>query len=298
MLNLSQSAVSRHISSLEEELKTQLFRRHARGIALTEQGEILLNETRDIFSKMESVRSLLLDSRNMPSGEIRLAATISFGTIWLLPHLREFMTLYPDIKVRLILRDEPVDFAMRQTDVALRLAPPTQPDLIQRKLRSVHLSIYGSPEYLQKYGVPKQASDLDHHQIITFGSVESHYSKNINILETIGRPEGQPRIPVLCINNILALHAAVEHGVGLATLPDYLIPDHSPLIKLLPHIELPVFDFRFVYPQELRSSKKLIVLKDFLVEKIRDEKAKASRDELDKDGIAKTSDPDKVRDCI
>ena len=96
-LSISQSAVSRHISALERDLNVPLFHRHARGLVLTEQGELLYRTAQDVFSKLAAAQILLADSRGKPSGELRVTTTMAFGMAWLTPRLHEFMKLYPDI---------------------------------------------------------------------------------------------------------------------------------------------------------------------------------------------------------
>ena len=268
-LNLSQSAVSRQVSALETELKVPLFHRHARGLILTEQGELLYRAAHDVFTKMETVKTMLTDSRDKPSGDMRLTTTVGLGSAWLTPRLRAFIELYPDIRLHLMLHDEQLDISMRQADAAIWLKQPTQPDLIQRKLFTVHFHVYGAPEYLKRHGQPQRITDLDQHRVITFGTPVPNYLEEINWLETVGRPEGQPRAPTLRANSVHALRRAVEHGIGLAILPDYLVPDNSPLVQLLPDAQMPEFDTYFVYPEELRESKRLAVFRDFLVSKAR-----------------------------
>ena len=160
-LGLSQSAVSRQVSALEQELAVSLFHRHARGLILTEQGELLYRTAHDVFMKLEAARAKLTDSREKPNGELKVTTTPGIGIHWLTPRLGEFLDLFPDIRVTLITTDEELDLAMREADVAIRLRQPTQPDLIQRKLFSVHFHAYASPEYLKRFGTPKSLADLD-----------------------------------------------------------------------------------------------------------------------------------------
>jgi len=268
-LNLSQSAVSRQVSALEAELKVPLFHRHARGLILTEQGELLYRAAHDVFSKLESAQTMLLDSREKPSGELRITSTIGLGSNWLTPRVKEFVDLYPDIHLRLMLHDEQLDLSMRQADAAIWLRQPTQPDLIQRKLFTVHFHIYASPDYLKRFGTPNSIADLDKHRIMAFGVPVPNHLEELNWLEKLGRPDGSPRLPVLWVNNTHALRRAVEQGIGLAILPDYLIREDSPLVQLLPDAAMPAFDSYFVYPEEMRDSKRLTVFRDFLISKAR-----------------------------
>src|SRR4051794_33774084 len=115
-LNMSQSAVSRQISALEAELGTPLFHRHARGLILTEEGELLMRTARDIALKLENVRGQLVDSRGEATGTLRVTTTIGLGSTWLASRVNEFLDVHPGIHLELILDDSELDVAMRQAD--------------------------------------------------------------------------------------------------------------------------------------------------------------------------------------
>jgi DNA-binding transcriptional LysR family regulator len=265
MLNMSQSAVSRQVSALEHELGTPLFHRHARGLILTEEGELLMQTARDIVLKLEDVRARLVDSRGQPTGVLRVTTTVGLGSTWLTPRIDEFIDLYPGLSLELILDDSELDVAMRQADVAIRLRAPTQPDLIQRKLFTVHFHVYASPAYLKRFGQPKDADDLDNHRIVVFGENAPTYLKDMNWLAAAGREPGNPRLPTLSVNNVVAIRTAVENGVGVAMLPDYLIGRESELVAVLSEYQVPSFDCFFVYPEELRDSARVTVFRDFMI---------------------------------
>src|SRR5947208_10965280 len=174
-LGLSQSAVSRQVSALEQELAVALFHRHARGLILTEQGELLYRTAHEVFMKLESVRAKLTDSRERPHGDLKVTTTVGIGVHWLTPRLGEFVDLYPEIRIALITTDEELDLAMREADVAIRLRQPTQPDLIQRKLFAVRFHAYASPDYLKRFGTPKTLDDLDNHRLLLLGGTVPNY---------------------------------------------------------------------------------------------------------------------------
>ena len=262
-LGLSQSAVSRQISALEQDLNVPLFHRHARGLILTEQGEVLYRTAHEVFAKLASARTRLADSKDKPTGELRITTTVGLGSIWLTPRISEFIDLYPQVSVTMLLDDRELDLAMREADVAIRLRRPTQPDLIQRKLFTVHYHVYASPEYLRRHGIPRALQDLDEHRILTFG-VTTPYLSDVNLMEQAGRPEGSPRRSILRINNVSGLCKAVEAGLGIAVLPDYLVGG-SGLVQIELPIETPSFDTYFVYPEELKDSKRVAVFRDFIV---------------------------------
>ena len=268
-LGLSQSAVSRQISALEQELNVPLFHRHARGLILTEQGEMLYRTAHDVFTKLAAAQARLMDSKDKPTGELRITTTVGLGSNWLTPRLAEFIDLYPEISVVLLLEDRELDLSMREADVAIRLRRPVQPDLIQRKLFTVHHHLYASPDYVRRKGLPKALQDLDEHNILVFGSTTGFFN-NINWLETAGRADGPGRRATLKVNNAYGLRRAVEAGLGIASLPDYIIGKDSQLVQIQLPAETPEFDTYFVYPEELRDSKRVGVFRDFLVSKAKE----------------------------
>jgi DNA-binding transcriptional LysR family regulator len=271
-LGLSQSAISRQISALEEDLRTPLFHRHARGLVLTEQGEILLETAQEIAARMAVVESRLGEAKDHPAGHLRINTTVGFGTVWLTAHLREFLDLYPEITVSLLVIDTELDLSMREADVAIRLNPPRQPDLIQKRLMTVHTHLYAAPEYLESAPPLESADDLDRHRLIVYGSEAMPPPvPSLNWVLAAGRDEqdpGPPRRPALLINNVYGMLRATERGVGVASLPDYLCSTSRRVIRVLPQLEGPTFDAYFVYPEEMRASKRVSVFRDFLLRKL------------------------------
>jgi len=266
-LGLSQSAVSRQVSALEQELTVSLFHRHARGLILTEQGELLYRTAHEVFMKLESARAKLTDSRERPNGDLKITTTVGMGVHWLTPRLGEFGELYPDIRITLITTDEELDLAMREADVAIRLRQPTQPDLIQRKLFSVHYHVYASPEYLKRFGTPRTHDDLDKHQLLVLGGHVPTYLQNTRWLVEVGRNGKGPRSAHLVINNVIGILRACQAGLGIAMLPDYIVEEDGGLVQLFGDSETIARDAYFVYPEELKSVARVQAFRDFLVSK-------------------------------
>ena len=267
-LGLSQSAVSRQVSALESDLSAPLFHRHARGLILTEQGETLLKAVHDVSMKLEAVRSRLIDSRDKPSGDLRVTTTLALGSNWLASRLGEFTDLFPEVKLQLLLSDDDLDLGMREADVALRLREPLQPDLIRRRLFTVHFHAYASAEYLKKAGQPRTIEDLDQHRLVAFGApTATHFLYDLNSLLTVGREPKNPRAPHLSINNLGAIIRAVEHGVGIAVLPDYCVAPNSGLVRLLSQADMPEMDCFLVYAEEMKNVARVQAFRDFLVSK-------------------------------
>lgn len=263
-LRQSQPALSRQIQALETSLGAALFHRHARGLALTHEGEQLLEAARIVAERIDSVERSILATRTRPSGELRVTTTVSFGSTWLIKHVRDFLELYPDISINLLLSDDDIDLSTRQADVALRFHEPKQADLIQRHLADARHVICASPQYLEKNGTPQSAQDLDEHRLVAYGAFAPEPIRDVNWLLSVGRTSS-PRTPILAVNNQYALMLAIKEGVGIGSLPAYLVKSSKRLVPILPEVAGPRFPIYFVYPRELKNSIRVAVLRDFLV---------------------------------
>jgi DNA-binding transcriptional LysR family regulator len=266
-LNLSQSAVSRQISALEEALQVPLFHRHARGLILTEQGEALNRTVREVFAKLAMTEALLTESKEKPAGRLKVTTTVGFGSMWLAPRLQEFLETYPEVSISLLLDDSDLDLAMREADVAIRMHPPKQPDLVQRHLMTIQWHVCASPEYLKKFGVPQRPEDLDAHRLVLFGDYHPPVG-DINWLAEAGRRPGSPRRALLEVNSTHAVLLAIRSGLGIGTLPEFAMVDNTDLVRILPELKGPKVDVFFVYPEELRNSKRVAVFRDFLLARL------------------------------
>jgi DNA-binding transcriptional LysR family regulator len=282
-LNLSQSAVSRQISALEESLGVSLFHRHARGLILTEQGDLLYKTVHDVFAKLNNVETLLTETKENAEGLLRVTTTVAFGSVWLTSRMKEFIRAYPGIEVMLRLDDRELDLAMREADVALRFNEPRQPDLVQRHLGSLRGSIYASPDYLKERGTPQSLEELKAHDIIMFGEGVTPVVTVNWLPELLQKKSISPHV-ALRVNNIYGIYRAVQAGIGIGTLPEYFMQEGRGIVRVLPEIVGPPLDCYFVYPEELRQSARVSVFRDFLVKEL----AKAK---LQNAGIAAGIDP-------
>ena len=266
-LNLSQSAVSRQISALEENLQVSLFHRHARGLILTEQGESLNRTVRDVFAKLAMTEALLTESKEKPTGRIKVTTTVGFGSHWLAPRVRNFLAAYPDVSMTLLLDDSDLDLAMREADVAIRMHAPKQPDLVQRHLMTIRWGVFASPDYVRAHGMPSRVEELDDHALILFGDYRPPVAE-INFLAEVGRRSGQPRRALLEVNSLHAMAVAIRGGVGIGALPNWMHEEAKGLAQVLPDLKAAKVDVYFVYPEELRNSKRVAVFRDFLLAEI------------------------------
>ena len=268
ILNLSQSAISRQIQGLETDLKVQLFERHARGLVLTENGEYLFKSAHEIISKLKDVESNLSGQKDKINGKLVVTTVVSFGTTWLTPRIKEFMDLHPDIEIELIFNDVELDLATRQADVAVRMRRPKQLNLIQKKFVDFNYHIYGSNEYLEKNGYPKTLKDLDKHKFITYGKGAPSPVYNPDWVLKVGAKDGKKRRSLMKVNSVYGLLLAVQSGVGLAALPDYIAHNQSGISKVLPNEPGKPTETHFVYPASLKNNARLTAFRNFLFSKV------------------------------
>jgi DNA-binding transcriptional LysR family regulator len=264
-LHLSQSAVSRQIRALEESLNTTLFHRHARGLILTEQGELLFDATQAMVKRLDAAAARIRDSEDEVFGELRVTTTTGFGTLWLAPRLTALYDKYPALKIDLMLEERVLDLPMREADVAIRMKEPSQADLIRRRLMNIRMRLYASPLYLEKNGTPAKRDDLSQHRLISQHVGTPQVAAGAILVQELMSHD----IPsTLTVNNYFGVLQAVLNNLGIGVLPDYLTDDFPDLVHVLPEVEsadVPVF---LAYPEELRHSKRVAAFREFVMEEI------------------------------
>ncbi len=264
-LNLSQSAVSRQIRGLEEQLNTNLFHRHARGLILTEQGELLFDATAAMSKRLDTAAARIRDSEEEVFGELRVTTTTGFGTLWLAPRLPKLYEKYPDLKVDLMLEERVLDLPMREADVAIRMKEPSQADLVRKKLMMIKMCLYAAPAYLAEHGTPQRLEDMADHRLICQNTDSDQVNAGLQLVQQLMMYDVRS---MLTVNNYFGVLQGVIHNLGIGVLPDYLIEDFPDLVQVLPDIEsadVPVF---LAYPEELRASKRVAAFKDFVQDEI------------------------------
>lgn len=265
-LHLSQSAVSRQIRALEESLGTTLFHRHARGLILTEQGELLFEATNAMVKRIDTATARIRDSEEEIFGELKVTTALGFGTLWLAPRLPKLYEQYPNLKIDLILDERVLDLPMREADVAIRMKEPSQADLIRRRLMNIRMRLYATREYLDATGTPETLEDLAKgHRLISQHPNSPQVTAGKQLVEMLTTAEVSS---TLTVNNYFAVLQAVLVHLGIGVLPDYLVEDFPHLVRVFPEIEsgdVPVF---LAYPEELRQSKRVTAFRDFVTEEV------------------------------
>jgi DNA-binding transcriptional LysR family regulator len=271
-LTLSQSAVSRQISALEEEISTPLFQRHARGLTLTDEGELLFATVSDVLARLGAAEEALKNIHDSPRGSLKITASHGIGAYWLVPRLKAFLKEFPEVEIHVVMEDRELDLSQREADLAIRLRSPVQADLIQRKLFTVHYHIYGSKEYLAANPAPTSLDDVCNHTIVVYGETAAPEIRDINWLLELYKKHHHPgcKGSVLRINNLTGILQGMEAGMGIGVLPDYVAAGHPDLVRVLPDVPAPSFDLHLVYADALRQSKRVAAFRDFLVKGSKD----------------------------
>ena len=265
VLHLSQSAVSRQIRRLEESLAVTLFHRHARGLILTEQGELLFDATSQMVRRLEAAAARIRDSEDEVFGELRVTTTTGFGTLWLAPRLAKLYAKYPALKIDLMLEERVLDLPMREADVAIRMKEPTQADLIRKRLMQIRMRLYATPQYLADHGTPKNMDEMTHHRLISQHAGTPQVAAGALLVAELMTHD----IPsTLTVNNYFGVLQGVLNHLGIGVMPDYITEDFPELVRVLPEVEsgeVPVF---LAYPEELRHSKRVAAFRDFVMDEI------------------------------
>ena len=265
VLHLSQSAVSRQIRALEESLNVTLFHRHARGLILTEQGELLFDATTQMVKRLEATAARIRDSEDEVFGELRVTTTMGFGTMWLAPRLATLYQKYPGLKIDLMLEEKVLDLPMREADVAIRMKEPSQADLIRKRLMQIRMRMYATPEYLAQHGTPQTMADFSAHRLICQHPGTAQVAAGASLVQQLMSNDISS---TLTVNNYFGVLQGVLNHIGIGVLPDYITEDFPDLLRVLPEVEsgeVPVF---LAYPEELRHSKRVAAFREFVSEEI------------------------------
>lgn len=260
-LHLSQSAVSRQVRALEDSLSTTLFHRHARGLILTEQGELLFDATVAMNKRLEAAAARIRDSEEEVFGELRVTTTIGFGSLWLAPRLSKLYDLYPDLTIDLMLEEKVLDLPMREADVAIRMKEPSQADLVRKRLMNIRMRLYASPDYIAKNGTPERIEDISAHRLICQNPRSAQVASGLALVQRLMTYNVNS---MLTVNNYFGVLQSVIHGLGIGVLPDYSTQDSDRVVRVLPDVESVEVPVYLAYPEELRQSKRIAAFRDFV----------------------------------
>ena len=220
-LNLSKPTVSKAVARLENRLRTTLFNRTSRKLALTEAGLRLIARAAAMLAEGEAAESEALSQSQVPRGLLRVAAPMSFGVLHLAPLLPAFFRQYPEVSVDLQLSDEIVDIVGQGFDAAIRIAALPDSSLVARRLCGMPTYLVASPAYLKAHGRPKHPMHLGEHAGITYSYQLRQgvwqFRKKTGEVATV-RPAGPLRV-----NNGEAMLPSIVAGIGIGLLPEFIV---------------------------------------------------------------------------
>lgn len=262
MLHLSQSAVSRQIHALEQTIGSPLFHRHPRGLLLTSEGEILFETTAQIVSRLNAATGQIRGVKEGVYGGLRVTTTVDFGLLWLTPRLPKLLALHPGLTIDLTMTEAVLDLPMRAADVAIRQREPKQADVIARRIWSASSGLFASKSYLERTGIPESRPDLARHILVRYSPQAPQPTEGLDWLYADKPGETALRARVV-VNSQMGIYEAIRHGIGIGILPDYLAKAGG-FTRVLPEIRGPSIPLQFVYASEMRQSKRVAILKNFI----------------------------------
>ncbi|QIF94072.1 LysR family transcriptional regulator [Proteus vulgaris] len=265
-LNMTKSAISKAIQGVEEKLGVRLFHRTTRSISLTEEGIVYIGYIRESYKLATIAQEAVSQFSDKAKGIIKISAPMSFGTLHIAKIMPLFMQKYPELEVQLLFDDNVTDLVAQGYDIAIRIGELPDSSLIARQLSPCYSQLYASSDYLDKYGVPKQISELKNHNCLSYSLYQAgmewvFYQKGKKHSHI---PKGNYRV-----NNSEALLQAVLQGVGIALLPHFITQIHlsttdKKLIPILTQFDLPEHFIYAVYPDKKNLPRKTILFVDFL----------------------------------
>ena len=264
-LNLSKATVSKAVSRVETKLRTQLFNRTSRRIALTDAGRQLSSRAAHILAEGEAAEDEALARTTAVRGPVRLAAPMSFGVLHLAPLLPEFLATHPEVSIDLHLSDAMVDMIGDGFDAAIRIAALPDSSLVARRLCGMPRYLVGSPIYLSKHSRPQHPLHLAQHPCIGYAytvTPDTWRFTHKNGKTATVRPSGPLRV-----NNGDAMMPALIAGTGLGILPEFIVRDalaDGRLERLLPDWSVPSGSVYWVTPPGGHRPKRVEVLGEFL----------------------------------
>lgn len=269
-MSLSQSAVSRQITALEDMMGCRLFRRQPRGLVLTEAGETLFSATQQIFGKISHTLSVLKQTSEEPTGHLRLATTEALGFYWLLPNMAEFIQEHPSLNVSYHITDDEQRLSKYNIDILIKPHPTQQLRMIQRLIFSAQRGIYASKEYLEKAPPLKNVRDLGMHHFITYLNDTDANGNEKSVYFLLSSLCKHLSTSLFTMDSYVGVLEAVAHGAGVGVVCDYMAARHPQLVRLLPEVRLPPVDHYLIYSEELRHTKKIIAFRDFVLKKVQE----------------------------
>lgn len=270
-LNIAVQTVSKYVKALEDDLGVLLFNRTTRKVTLNDTGTAYLEKCVDLLDQIDELESAIKVTHSAPKGRIRISAPTSFGELHLVPAIRDFLVLYPDISVDIDLSNRRVSLVEEGVDMALRIGELPDSTMIARKLSAMRIVVCAAPEYLQHFGKPAHPEQLTNHNCFVDHNLRQGRSwrflenKQVFKVDVKGNFEA---------NSPGSMRRMVLSGLGIGLCPMYVIKDDircNTIVPLLEQYEAYQYGVYALYPHRKHLSHRVRVLVDFLAERFRQE---------------------------
>jgi DNA-binding transcriptional LysR family regulator len=268
-LDLSKTAVSRHVSELEARLGVRLLHRTTRKLSLTAEGQVFHARCKTLLGAVEAAEAEITAGSVQPSGVLRLNVPVTFGLMHLAPLWPDFMQRHPQVTLDVSLADRVVDLVEEGFDLAVRIAQLSSSTLVSRQLATTRMVLCASPEYLRRHGVPQRPADLAQHRVLAYSLFHQgeHWA--------FDGPQGREVVkvsPILRTNSGDTCVAAALAHQGVILQPSFLVGEalrRGELVEVLPGHRSGEMGIYAVYPSRQHLAPKVRAMVDFLVEAFR-----------------------------
>jgi len=267
-LDVAKSAVSRRLSELEERLGVELFHRTTRRLVLTESGQAFYARCYQILDDLEEAEHTVSQAHHELSGQLRVAAPLSFGVMHLGPAIIEFQKIHPQLSFDIDFNDRQIDLIQEGFDVGIRIAHLKDSSLIARKIANLSTVVCASPEYIKNHGVPNTPEELINHSCITYS-----YLDTPNRWSFINKQGEQLTVKVAKLmqaNNGSFLTDVAVSGLGIVRQPRFIAYEaikKGTLIPILQDFSTIGINAYAIYPPTRHLSQRVRYFIDFLVER-------------------------------
>jgi DNA-binding transcriptional LysR family regulator len=266
-LDVSNAVVTRHVADLESKLGTRLLNRTTRSLSLTESGQVYLEKVRSIIDELEDVEQMVVERTHEPVGTLRIVVPVVFGLHNLAPVLTDYVKKYPRVIPDISLVDRDVDLVEEGYDVGIVIARHVRSaSIVSRRLTTGCLVVCATPEFLAEHGTPMRPEQLAEHPYL---SLSADFLGDERVFTG---PDGEVRVRphnVMIANNTEMLRQMTLHGLGISTLPSYLVGRdmaRGKLVRLLPEFHMSPIEINIAYPSRRHLPAKVRTFIDHLVE--------------------------------
>jgi len=245
VLDKNQTTLSKHLTDLQETYNVKLFVRKRKRLELTEKGKELFKLAQSTLPNIENGAAEILVPKEQPN-KLRIITTTGAIGVWLIKKIKILATEFPNLHIAIITTNADIDFDASKADIGI-LPKQNSKGLSQKKIRTHHLQLFASPEYLQQHGIPKNLDDLKNHKLISFysdfegnvGNVDWHLKKGLS--------DRSMRESSLTINSGFLVFEAGQQGLGIISIvEEFEYLKNTNLIKILPDEPGSVIDIFYV----------------------------------------------------